>query len=138
MSTFFFFFLNNVGRSQQCSTSKKCIYLAKYGNGSFTTGYFSKERLTITSDVKDNFIFGCGQDNEGLFNGFAGLLSLGRAQVSLVKQTAQKYGQFFSYCLPSTTSSTDHLTFGKRQWSFQYHKVHTYVKAFSRAIILWH
>ena len=110
---FFFFFLNNVGRSQQCSTSKKCIYLAKYGNGSFTTGYFSKERLTITSDVKDNFIFGCGQDNEGLFNGFAGLLSLGRAQVSLVKQTAQKYGQFFSYCLPSTTSSTDHLTFGK-------------------------
>ncbi|KAL4650678.1 hypothetical protein ACB092_01G105800 [Castanea dentata] len=85
----------------------------EYGDGSFTTGYFSKERLTITSDVMDNFIFGCGQDNEGLFNGFAGLLSLGLAQVSLVKQTAQKYGQFFSYCLPSTTSSTGHLTFGK-------------------------
>nr|XP_023927770.1 aspartyl protease family protein At5g10770-like isoform X1 [Quercus suber]POE91479.1 aspartyl protease family protein [Quercus suber] len=101
------------GMSQQCSTSKKCIYLVEYGDGSFTTGYFSKERLTITSDVMDNFIFGCGQDNEGLLNGIAGLLSLGRAQVSLVKQTAQKYGQFFSYCLPSTTSSTGHLTFGK-------------------------
>ena len=61
----------------------------------------------------DNFIFGCGQDNEGLFKGIAGLLGLGRGQVSLVQQAAQKYSQFFSYCLPSTTSSTGYLTLGQ-------------------------
>ena len=61
----------------------------------------------------DNFVFGCGQDNKGLFNGIAGLLGLGRGQVSLVQQAAQKYSQFFSYCLPSTTSSTGYLTLGK-------------------------
>ena len=60
-----------------------------------------------------NFVFGCGQDNEGLFKGIAGLLGLGRGQVSLVQQAAQKYSQFFSYCLPSTTSSTGYLTLGK-------------------------
>ena len=61
----------------------------------------------------DNFIFGCGQDNEGLFNGIAGLLGLGRGQVSIVQQAAHKYGRFFSYCIPSTSSSTGYLTFGK-------------------------
>ncbi|KAB1204780.1 Protein ASPARTIC PROTEASE IN GUARD CELL 1 [Morella rubra] len=85
----------------------------KYGDGSFTIGDFSKDRLTITTeDVLDNFLFGCGQDNEGLFKGAAGLLGLGRNQISIVKQAAQKYGQFFSYCLPSTSDSKGHLTFG--------------------------
>nr|POE91477.1 aspartyl protease family protein [Quercus suber] len=73
----------------------------------------TRERLTITSDMLDNFVFGCGQDNKGLFNGIAGLLGLGRGQVSLVQQAAQKYSQFFSYCLPSTTSSTGYLILGK-------------------------
>ncbi|XP_030951192.1 aspartyl protease family protein At5g10770-like [Quercus lobata] len=100
------------GSPQQCS-DPKCSYRVRYGDGSFTIGYFSKERLTITSDVVDNFIFGCGQDNEGLFEDIAGLLGLGRGQVSLVQQAAQKYSQFFSYCLPSTTSSTGYLTLGK-------------------------
>ncbi|KAK7826179.1 aspartyl protease family protein [Quercus suber] len=79
---------------------------------SATVGYFSKERLTITSDVVDNFIFGCGQANVG-FKGFAGLLGLGRGQVSLVQQASQKYKKFFSYCLPSTISSMGYLTLGK-------------------------
>ncbi|CAB4296503.1 unnamed protein product [Prunus armeniaca] len=51
-------------------------------------------------------------DNEGLFNGSAGLLGLGRSSISLVEQTANKYNRLFSYCLPSTSSSTGHLTFG--------------------------
>nr|XP_023893755.1 aspartyl protease family protein At5g10770-like [Quercus suber]POE59492.1 aspartyl protease family protein [Quercus suber] len=100
------------GSQQQCSNSK-CLYGIFYGDGSFTIGYYSKERLTIKSDVVDNFVFGCGQDNEGLFKGIAGLLGLGRGQVSLVQQAAQKYSQFFSYYLPSTTSSTGYLTLGK-------------------------
>ncbi|XP_050287740.1 aspartyl protease family protein At5g10770-like [Quercus robur] len=101
------------GSPRQCSSNSKCIYVVRYGDRSFTAGYFSTERLTITSDVVDNFIFGCGQDNEGLFKGFAGLLGLGRGQVSLVQQAAQKYKKFFSYCLPSTISSMGYLTLGK-------------------------
>jgi hypothetical protein len=59
----------------------------------------------------DDFLFGCGQDNQGLFNGIAGLLGLGRNRISIVQQAAQKYGQFFSYCLPSTPNSIGYLTF---------------------------
>ncbi|KAL0016562.1 hypothetical protein SO802_003632 [Lithocarpus litseifolius] len=101
-----------IGGPQQCFNSK-CLYRVRYGDNSSTTGYLSKERLTIISDVVDNFIFGCGQDNEGLFEGIAGLLGLGRGQVSLVQQAAQRYNKFFSYCLPSTTSLTGYLTLGK-------------------------
>ncbi|PIA61013.1 hypothetical protein AQUCO_00300501v1 [Aquilegia coerulea] len=45
----------------------------------------------------------------------AGLLGLGRDKLSFVSQTYKKYGGRFSYCLPSTSSSTGHLTFGAQQ-----------------------
>jgi hypothetical protein len=106
-------FCYNAGNRPRCSLTSQCIYLIGYGDKSYSIGYFSKERLTITPlDVLDNFLFGCGQDNEGLFNGIAGLLGLGRNQISIVQQAAKKYGLFFSYCLPSTPSSIGHLTFG--------------------------
>lgn len=106
-------FCCNAGNSPQCSSTSQCLYGIAYGDQSFSVGYFSKERLTITpSDVVEDFLFGCGQDNEGLFQGIAGLLGLGRNQISIVQQAAQKYGQFFSYCLPATTSSTGYLKFG--------------------------
>ncbi|CAK9148749.1 unnamed protein product [Ilex paraguariensis] len=101
------------GNSPGCSTST-CIYGIQYGDSSFSVGYFGQEKLTLTStDVFDNFQFGCGQNNRGLFGGTAGLLGLGRDQLSIVSQTAKTYGKYFSYCLPSKTSSTGHLTFGK-------------------------
>ena len=77
-------------------------------------GFFGKEKLTLTSsDVFKNFLFGCGENNQGLFSGAAGLLGLGRHPLSLIQQTATKYNRVFSYCLPSTSSATGHLTFGK-------------------------
>lgn len=66
-----------------------------------------------STEAFDNFFFGCGQNNRGLFGGAAGLLGLGRDKLSVVQQTASKYGKYFSYCLPSSSSSTGHLTFGK-------------------------
>ncbi|KAH7523926.1 hypothetical protein FEM48_Zijuj06G0063900 [Ziziphus jujuba var. spinosa] len=103
------------GRTQGCSTpTSPCIYGVRYGDGSYTVGYFSKERITIQqSDVFDNFLFGCGHNNQGLFVGAAGLLGLGRSTLSFVEQTAQKYNRIFSYCLPPTSSSTGFLSFGK-------------------------
>ncbi|CAK8565654.1 unnamed protein product [Lathyrus sativus] len=102
------------GINPGCSRSTKaCIYGIQYGDRSFSVGYFSREQLTLTpTDTVDNFLFGCGQDNEGLFNGIAGLLGLGRHPISFVQQTSQKYGNTFSYCLPPTSSGVGHLTFG--------------------------
>ncbi|XVF89442.1 hypothetical protein PTKIN_Ptkin19aG0130600 [Pterospermum kingtungense] len=96
-----------------CSSSSACVYGIVYGDQSFSIGFFAKETLTLTSkDVFPNFFFGCGQDNEGLFSGSAGLLGLGRDKLSLPSQTASKYNKVFSYCLPSSPSSTGFLSFG--------------------------
>ncbi|KAB1204778.1 Protein ASPARTIC PROTEASE IN GUARD CELL 2 [Morella rubra] len=101
------------GNTPGCSVST-CVYGIQYGDQSFSVGFFGKERLTLTPrDLFGGFLFGCGQNNQGLFGSSAGLLGLGRNQLSIVQQTATKYGRVFSYCLPSNSSSTGHLTFGK-------------------------
>lgn len=100
------------GNPPGCSSST-CIYGIEYGDSSFSIGFFAKEKLTLTSKaVFDNFLFGCGQNNQGLFGGAAGLLGLGRDKLSLPSQTAIKYKKIFSYCLPSSPSSTGFLKFG--------------------------
>ncbi|XVF89444.1 hypothetical protein PTKIN_Ptkin19aG0130800 [Pterospermum kingtungense] len=100
------------GKSPTCLSST-CVYGIRYGDSSFSAGFFAKETLTLTSrDVFPNFYFGCGQNNQGLFSGAAGLLGLGRDKLSLPSQTAFKYKNFFSYCLPSSGSLTGYLTFG--------------------------
>ncbi|KAL5782971.1 hypothetical protein ACOSP7_008000 [Xanthoceras sorbifolium] len=100
------------GNTLACKQST-CVYGIQYGDSSFSIGFFGKETLTLTpTDVIPNFLFGCGQYNRGLFGGAAGLLGLGRDPLSLVSQTAQKYNKLFSYCLPSSSGTTGHLTFG--------------------------
>ncbi|XP_071734033.1 aspartyl protease family protein At5g10770-like [Rutidosis leptorrhynchoides] len=100
------------GNPPSCISST-CVYGILYGDQSFSSGFFAKEKLTITSkDVVENFYFGCGQNNQGLFFGVAGLLGLGKgSKLSIVSQTAAKYGKVFSYCLPTPTA-TGYLTFG--------------------------
>ncbi|KAF4386272.1 hypothetical protein G4B88_003489, partial [Cannabis sativa] len=102
------------GNSPACSSgTSTCIYGIQYGDQSFSVGYFGKETLTLSSSaVIDNVLFGCGQNNQGLFGGSAGLLGLGRNKLSIIEQTAQKYNRYFSYCLPSTASKTGYLTLG--------------------------
>ncbi|KAH7841247.1 hypothetical protein Vadar_027549 [Vaccinium darrowii] len=101
------------GRRKGNGDTNTCIYGVQYGDQSYTVGFFTTETLTlIPSDVFPNFAFGCGLKNVGLFQGAAGLLGLGRNALSLVGQTASKYGKYFSYCLP-TLSSSGTLAFGK-------------------------
>ncbi|KAG5563105.1 hypothetical protein RHGRI_005749 [Rhododendron griersonianum] len=101
------------GVSPRCATTT-CVYGIQYGDSSFSVGLLGSEKLTLTpSDVFPRFIFGCGKNNQGLFRGAAGLLGLDRGPFSTVSQTAFKYGKYFSYCLPSDSSSTGTLTFGK-------------------------
>ncbi|KAF5949072.1 hypothetical protein HYC85_015029 [Camellia sinensis] len=110
--------------SQQCSQlssatsapprclTNTCFYGVRYGDSSFSQGFFGSETITLTpSDVFPNFLFGCGENNYGFF-GAAGLIGLGRDPLSLFSQTSSKYGNYFSYCLPSTTSASGYLTFG--------------------------
>ncbi|CAK9135233.1 unnamed protein product [Ilex paraguariensis] len=100
------------GNRPGCSAST-CLYAIRYGDQSFTIGFFAQEKLTLTStDVFNTLLFGCGENNQGLFLGVAGLLGVGRDKLSIVSQTAKKYGKFFSYCLPSMSNTTGHLTFG--------------------------
>ncbi|MFS7949080.1 putative nepenthesin [Helianthus anomalus] len=104
--------ISATGNTPGCSSST-CVYGIQYGDQSFSVGFFGKEKLTLTSkDVVDGFFFGCGQNNQGLFGGAAGLIGLGRDKLSIVSQTANKYGKVFAYCLPSRASSTGYLTFG--------------------------
>ncbi|XP_022752224.1 aspartyl protease family protein At5g10770-like [Durio zibethinus] len=94
------------GNSPGCPSSA-CVYDIQYGDSSFYVGVFAKEKLTLTSTVVfDNFLFGCGQNNQGLFGGVADLLGLGLDNLSLPTQTALKYKKFFSYCLASSACST--------------------------------
>ncbi|PSS01056.1 Aspartyl protease family protein [Actinidia chinensis var. chinensis] len=105
------------GHSSGCSGTT-CLYGIQYGDSSFSVGYFGTETLTLTpTDVFPNFLFGCGQNNQGLFGSTAGLLGLGRDPLSVVSQTASKYGKYFSYCLPTPSGSNGYLTFGKESSS---------------------
>ncbi|KAG1327348.1 putative Aspartyl protease family protein [Cocos nucifera] len=87
--------------------------LVQYGDGSFSTGFFARETLTLTpSNIVTDFWFGCGEGYGGDFGDTAGLFGLGRGKVSLVSQVAEKYGGVFSYCLPTRSSSNGYLTIG--------------------------
>lgn len=71
------------------------------------------EKFTLTSADVFDVNFGCGEKNEGDYNGVDGLLGLGPGEVSFPSQTAKTYNNTFSYCLPSSSSYTGgHLTFG--------------------------
>ncbi|KAJ0030342.1 hypothetical protein Pint_12545 [Pistacia integerrima] len=100
------------GNAPSCASST-CVYGIQYGDSSFSVGFFAKDTISLTpTEVFPGFLFGCGENNKGLFGGAAGLLGLGRDQISIVSQTATKYNKLFSYCLPSSPSSTGFLTFG--------------------------
>ncbi|XP_078154276.1 aspartyl protease AED1-like isoform X3 [Carex rostrata] len=97
--------------NNSCSGST-CLYGVQYGDGSYTVGYYAEDTLTLTPDVIQNFRFGCGQNNKGIFGEIAGLLGLGPSSESFVSQTSDKYQRVFSYCLPPVSSSTGYLNFG--------------------------
>ncbi|URE06465.1 aspartic proteinase [Musa troglodytarum] len=71
-----------------------------------------KDVLSLGSGQRfAGFVYGCGQDNEGLFGRSAGLIGLARNKLSLLSQLAPSLGYSFSYCL-STAASTGYLSIG--------------------------
>ncbi|GAV77593.1 Asp domain-containing protein [Cephalotus follicularis] len=104
---------SGTGNEPGCSGTT-CVYGIQYGDGSFTVGFLAKDTITLSSDKLREIEFGCGENNQGLFVGQAGLMGLGPDKLSIVSQTASKYGKIFSYCLPSSSSSAGRLTFGPK------------------------
>ncbi|KAG9448871.1 hypothetical protein H6P81_008836 [Aristolochia fimbriata] len=96
-----------------CSKLNTCIYEASYGDTSFSVGYLSRDTLTLSPALSlPGFVYGCGQDNQGLFGQTAGLIGLARNRLSLLGQLGSKYGAVFSYCLP-TEAYSGSLSIGK-------------------------
>ncbi|KAI4376336.1 hypothetical protein MLD38_014111 [Melastoma candidum] len=99
---------------QSCPSDNACRYSISYGDNSTSGGQVATDTLALTSTVKlPNYIFGCGRDNKGLFNGTDGLLGLSNDGIfSMVTQSASRFGKYFSYCLPPSTNSAGFLAFG--------------------------
>ncbi|KAF8389253.1 hypothetical protein HHK36_025946 [Tetracentron sinense] len=94
---------STTGNSGVCGTEQPtCNYIVNYGDGSYTRGDLGHELLNLGTTSVEDFIFGCGRNNKGLFGGAAGVMGLGKSDLSLVSQTSTQFGGVFSYCLPST------------------------------------
>ncbi|XP_039131932.1 aspartyl protease family protein At5g10770-like [Dioscorea cayenensis subsp. rotundata] len=83
------------------SNGANCGYALSYGDGSYTLGVLGKDKINLGGITVEEFIFGCGRSNHGLFGGVSGIIGLGRTQLSLVSQTINQFGGVFSYCLPT-------------------------------------
>ncbi|KAG5548059.1 hypothetical protein RHGRI_013677 [Rhododendron griersonianum] len=115
---------NLICNTPQCSqllrkgytrATNTCLYGVLYGDRSYTIRLFATETLTLipyTSNFFPDFAFGCGLNNTGLFCGAAGLLGLGHGPPSFVAQITSTCGRYFSYCLPTLSSSSGTLGFG--------------------------
>ncbi|KAG6469036.1 hypothetical protein ZIOFF_073734 [Zingiber officinale] len=61
----------------------RCNYFVDYGDGSYSRGLLALERIDVGGTIIENFVFGCGFKNRGLFGGTAGIMGLGRTPLSL-------------------------------------------------------
>ncbi|KAL3679088.1 hypothetical protein R1sor_022044 [Riccia sorocarpa] len=89
-----------------------CQYDISYGDGSFTKGDLARETLTMNNTKEkpfeiNDFYFGCGHDNEGLFIASSGILGLGRGDLSFPSQLSKILAPKFSYCLTDRFSDFD-------------------------------
>ncbi|XP_059634498.1 aspartyl protease family protein At5g10770-like [Cornus florida] len=90
-----------------CTSSDECLYEVIYEDKSYTVGYLSQDSLSLSpSETLPGFVFGCGQNNNGTFAGSGGLFGLGRNKLSMVSQLSTKYGNGFSYCLPTASGGS--------------------------------
>ncbi|XP_059658541.1 aspartyl protease family protein At5g10770-like isoform X2 [Cornus florida] len=99
----------------RCTTSKECQYNVRYRDESYSIGYLSRDSLTLSrSKTLPGFVYGCGKHNKGLFGRSAGLVGLARNNLSMLSQLSTKYGNAFSYCLPTAHGgSGGSLSIGK-------------------------
>ncbi|KAH6554787.1 hypothetical protein KP509_1Z306800, partial [Ceratopteris richardii] len=98
-----------------CSTDGLCLYETTYGDNSSTQGNLAYETFTIGSATIQNYIFGCGRANQGIFGSVDGFLGLGWDAVGMASQSVSFFKGVFAYCLPNvllSTTSTGFIEFG--------------------------
>ncbi|MBA0831808.1 hypothetical protein Goarm_016245 [Gossypium armourianum] len=100
--------------SSGCNKRRICIYQVSYDDGSVTFGDFSTETLMFRRTKLECVALGYGHDNEGLFVGATGLLSLGRGRLSFPTQAGRRFNRKFYYCLVdrSAFSKSSSMIFG--------------------------
>ncbi|CAL4974336.1 unnamed protein product [Urochloa decumbens] len=107
-----------------------CLYMVVYGDGSSSTGHLATDRLVFPDGGggklaravhHHNVTLGCGHNNGGLLESAAGILGVGRGELSFPAQAAAAYGRVFSYCLGdraarergTSSASSAYLVFGR-------------------------
>ncbi|XP_072952777.1 aspartic proteinase NANA, chloroplast-like [Typha angustifolia] len=97
-----------------------CRFLYSYSDGSASSGFFSRETLTLTSSTRPiripSFRFGCAF-NVTADRSIHGVLGLGRGPISFPSFAALRFGNSFSYCLGDYALSpplTSFLVIGRR------------------------
>ncbi|KAL0429709.1 UNVERIFIED_CONTAM: Aspartyl protease family protein [Sesamum radiatum] len=94
------------GNSGLCgNNAPTCNYVVTYGDGSYSHGELGSDHLVLGTTPVENFVFGCGRNNKGLFGAASGLMGLGRSDLSLISQTSNVFGGVFSYCLPDSDAT---------------------------------
>ncbi|OAY47355.1 aspartyl protease family protein 2 [Manihot esculenta] len=99
-----------------------CRYEYLYADGSKTSGFFSKETITLNTSTGrkkklKNVAFGCGFRISGpsltgaSFKGAQGVMGLGRAPISFSSQLGRRFGNKFSYCLMDYTLSPPPISY---------------------------
>ncbi|KAG9458257.1 hypothetical protein H6P81_002765 [Aristolochia fimbriata] len=98
-----------------------CRYHYAYADASFTSGFFSRDAVTLNAssggEVEVRRLdFGCGFGVAGpSLSGARGVLGLGRGPISFASQVGKPIGNKFSYCLMDYTLSpppTSYLLIG--------------------------
>ncbi|CAA2960967.1 aspartic ase CDR1-like [Olea europaea subsp. europaea] len=96
--------------------SKSCIYSESYADGSFSSGDFVTETITLgsTNGTKISIpgvAIGCGHKNGGAFSlGDSGIAGFASGKVSFISQLGSSGQGKFSYCLVSFLSETSNLS----------------------------
>ncbi|KAJ4850842.1 hypothetical protein Tsubulata_023925 [Turnera subulata] len=86
-----------LGEEHNCK-DQQYIYDMGYADGSTTQGTIGLETFAFENNKVLGIAFGCGHKNQGSYLGLAGVLGLGRGNLSIIGQLGEKAG-LFRYCL---------------------------------------
>ncbi|KAL6524219.1 hypothetical protein OROMI_031314 [Orobanche minor] len=99
---------------------RTCVYNGPYDDYQSSvpsSGLLSFDRLNLTDHEVSDFIFVCVPYDPppDSIRSDAGLLGLGRGDLSFISQVGPMYNNYFHYCLPSSSRYQGYLTFGKNK-----------------------
>ncbi|KAL6533809.1 hypothetical protein OROHE_013642 [Orobanche hederae] len=113
----------NLPPKQQGCLDGTCVYNGTYDDYQSSVpsiGLLSFDRLNLTDHENSDFIFVCVPYDPPTYSyssirSDAGLLGLGRGDLSFISQVGPMYNNYFHYCLPSSSRYQGYLTFGKKK-----------------------